>query len=129
MRSGIDVVREFYEATGGGDISRALSLLSPSVRWTEMQGSTYAGTYQGPQAVLEGVFARIGSEWEGFRFDPDRLIDAGNSVVATGWYSGVYRATGRNLRCRTLHVWDVSAGQVNAFEQFCDTLTMSRVTA
>jgi ketosteroid isomerase-like protein len=128
MKRSIEVVGEFYEATGSGDIGRALALLSPQVRWTEMQGSTYAGTYTGPQAVLEGVFTRIGNEWEGFRFEPDRMIEAGDSVIAAGWYSGLYRPSGRTLRCRTLHLWDVSSGVVMGFEQFCDTLTMSRVT-
>ena len=42
-----------------------------------MAGFPYAGTYHGPDAVVENVFARIGSEWDGFRFDLDEVVDGG----------------------------------------------------
>jgi ketosteroid isomerase-like protein len=127
MVKGIDIVKAFYAAAASGDTEGMVRQLAADVQWTEMQGSPYGGTYRGAPAILQGVFARLGSEWENFAFNADRFHDAGDSVVASGWYTGAYRATGKPLRCRTLHVWDVRDGRIVAFEQFCDTGIMGLV--
>jgi uncharacterized protein len=126
MKRAIDVVRAFYDAAESGRVEELPRLLDPGVRWTEMEGSVYGGTYHGPDAVLSGVFARLGSEWQGYAFHLERLHDAGDSVAASGHYTGTYLKTGKPMRCRTLHVWDVRDGKIVGFEQFCDTLLMSR---
>jgi len=126
-KTALEVVESFYAAASIGDVTEMARQLALGIRWTEMEGTPYGGTYLGPEAVLSGVFAPLGSEWENFTFTPERFHDAGNSVAAAGWYTGVFRKTGKALRCRSLHVWDVREGKVIAFEQFCDSLVMSRV--
>jgi uncharacterized protein len=81
------------------------------------------------EAIFSGVFAKLAAEWEDFAFTPERFHDAGDSVAAAGWYTAVYRKTGKKLRCRSLHVWDVRGGKVVGFEQFCDSHVMSKVLA
>lgn len=127
MRSALEVVKAFYAAAAAGNGPVMAEQLALDVTWIEMQGTPYGGTYKGPEAVFSGVFARLADEWENFQFMPERFHDAGDSVAASGWYTGRFRKTGKPLRCRTLHVWDVSGAQVKRFEQFCDTLIMSRV--
>lgn len=126
MKRAIDVVKAFYDAAESGRIDELPKLLAPDVCWIEMEGSAYGGTYRGPEAVMAGVFGRLGSEWQGFAFHRDRLLDAGDSVVASGHYSGTYLKTGKPMRCRTLHLWEVRDGKIVGFEQFCDTRLMSR---
>jgi uncharacterized protein len=123
--SNADVVRSFYEAVEGGNLTAALDLLSPDVAWTEMAGFPYAGTYHGPEAVVESVFARLGSEWDGFRFDLDQVVDGGDTIVGVGTYAATYAATGRSMRARVAHVWSLRDGKVTAFEQFTDTLKVA----
>lgn len=127
MRSALEVVKAFYGAAATGNGAGMSEQLAPDVRWIEMEGTPYAGTYTGPAAVFAGVFGRLESEWENFQCTPERFHDAGASVAVSGWYTGKFRKTGKPLRCRVLHVWDVSGGKVTRFEQFCDTLIMSRV--
>jgi uncharacterized protein len=114
-------VREAYDAFARGDVPAVLALLDPSIEWTEATGFPYGGTYRGPQAVLEGVFMRLGGEWDGFTVAPDAFHDAGDTIVARGWYSGAFRATGKTFRARFAHVWTLRNGQAVEFEQFADT--------
>jgi ketosteroid isomerase-like protein len=123
--SNIDVVRGFYEAVERGDLDAALADVAPDCAWTEADGFPYAGTFHGPEGVREHVFTRIGSDWDGFRFDVDDVLDAGDAVVGTGTYSGTFKATGRSMRARVAHVWKLRDGQVVSFEQFVDTLRVA----
>ena len=92
--SNLKLVQSVYDAFGKGDIPTVLGSLSPEVQWTEAEGFPYGGTYVGPDAVLEGVFMRLGTEWEGFSAVPEEFIDGGETVVALGKYGGTYKAVG-----------------------------------
>ena len=72
--SNADVVRSFYEGIEGGNLPAALDLLAPDVAWTEMAGFPYAGTYHG-RTPSSRTCSRIGSEWDGFRFDLDEVVE------------------------------------------------------
>jgi ketosteroid isomerase-like protein len=124
-----DIVRGFYEAVEGGDLAGGLALLAPDCSWTEMDGLASGGTYHGPDEVREGVFFRIGSEWDGFRLTVDDVLDTGDSVVAVGTYAGTCKATGRELEARVVHVFDVNDGAIAAFEQFTDTARIAAAKA
>lgn len=124
-----EIVQTFYDSVGGGDLEQALGLLSPDCAWTEMDGFPYGGTHIGPDGVRDNVFARLGGEWEGFAFDLDEVLDAGGTVVGVGTYSGTYKATGRPMRARVVHVWRLRDGKAVAFEQFADTLRVAEATA
>lgn len=118
----VAVVRAMYDAFARGDVDAVLERLDPAVRWTEADGFPYAGTYEGPEAVLEGVFARLGAEWEGFRAVPEELIDGGDTVVAVGEYGGTYQETGRTFTAPFAHILRLENGKVVRFRQFTDTV-------
>lgn len=116
-----DIVRDHYAASDRGDIEGMLAPLAADVSWTEAAGFPYAGTYVGPQAVLENVFARIQADWEGFTLAIDEVIDGGDTVVGLGTYSGTHRVTGRPFTARVAHVWRLAGGEVVQFEQVVDS--------
>jgi ketosteroid isomerase-like protein len=126
MRSNIDIVRDHYAASARGDIAAMMADVSPDVVWTEMEGFPCAGTWVGPQQVIDNVFAVLGSTWEGYQFTLERLIDGGESIVGVGEYSGIYRRTGKSMRARVAHVWRLEADRIARFEQFTDTLLLAR---
>lgn len=49
--------------------------MSENVEWNEAQHFTYStgGPFVGPQAVLNGVVARIGQDFDGFTVDVGRV--------------------------------------------------------
>ncbi len=124
-----DIVRSFYGAVEGGDLAGGLAMLTPDCAWTEMEGLAPGGTYHGPDEVREGIFFRIGGEWDGFRLTVDDVLDAGETVVAVGTYAGTCKATGRTLEARVVHVFRVHDGAIAAFEQFADTARIAAAKA
>ena len=122
----LDVVHSIYAAFASGDMPGVLAALAADVRWTEAEGFPYGGTYVGPNAVLEGVFMRLGTEWEGFACVPERFVAEGQTVVALGQYSGRYNATGKRFVAPFVHVWELEDGKVARFRQHTDTAVVRR---
>ena len=124
--STLDSVKAVYQAFGEGNIPSVLGFLSPEIDWTEAEGFPYGGTYHGPRAVLEGVFMRLGSEWNGFAAVAHEFVDGGDTVVALGVYSGTYKKTGKSFEANFAHVWKVQDGKAIRFVQYVDTLLVHR---
>lgn len=124
--SNLEVVQELYEAFGRGDVPAVLERLSPEIEWHEAEGFPYGGTYRGHDEVLEGVFARLDSEWDDFRVAPERFVDGDDVIVALGEYSGTYLETGRDFRAPFAHVWDVDGGRAVRFQQHTDTAVVQQ---
>ena len=126
----VALVRGIYEAFGAGDVPAVLGAMSGDIVWNEAENFPLAdrNPYVGPQAILEGVFARLGSDWEGFAVDPQDYLDAGDSVVVLGRYRGTCRATGKPVDAQLVHVWRIEDGKAKAFQQLTDTLQFARAT-
>ncbi|MEU7143409.1 nuclear transport factor 2 family protein [Nocardia sp. NPDC046473] len=122
MNPDLEVITAHYAASDRGDLPGMLAPLAADVAWTEMAGFPYAGTYIGPDAVRDNVFARIAAEWDGYTAAVDEIAGAGTGIViGIGNYSGTFRATGNWMTARFVHVWRLSAATVVRFEQFTDT--------
>src|SRR6184192_4078880 len=98
MRTNIDIVSAHYAASARGNIAEMMLDVSPQVRWTEMAGFPCAGTWVGPKAVVDNVFAVLGRDWIGYRFELQNLIDGGDHVIGVGTYHGSHRATGKEMQ-------------------------------
>jgi len=122
----LNAVKAVYDGFAKGDIPAVLELLSKEIEWTEAEGFPYGGTYHGTRAVLEGVFMRLGSEWDGYAAVPEEFVDGGETVVVLGEYSGKYKKTGKSFRAKFAHVWRVQDGKAIRFTQYTDTLLADR---
>jgi ketosteroid isomerase-like protein len=122
MKNNLGIIQAHYAASARQDTAAMMADVSPDVRWTEMAGFPCAGTWVGPQQVIDNVFAVLGSAWQGYQFKLESLIDGGDRIVATGNYHGSYRATGKSMVARVAHVWQLEQGKIVKFEQFTDTL-------
>jgi ketosteroid isomerase-like protein len=129
MTHNADLIRNTYDAFARGDIATVLALLDPKVEWTEAAGFPYAGTYRGPEAVLAEVLIRLGTEWDDFEAVPDRIAADDGIVIATGTYSGTFKATGRSFAARFAHAWEMRDGKVVRFEQIADTAKVQEALA
>jgi ketosteroid isomerase-like protein len=127
--SNLDSVKSLYQAFAEGDIPSVLGFLSRDIEWTEAEGFPYGGTYHGPQSVLMDVFMRLGTEWEGFASVPDEFIDGGDTIVALGKYSGMYKKTGKSFQANFAHVWKMQDGKAIRFIQYVDTLLVNRAVS
>ena len=124
----VAVIKGIYDAFGAGDVAGVLGAMSPDIVWYEAENFPYAdrNPYVGPQAVAEGVFGRCMIEWDGFNVQMTDLIDGGDRVVALGRYGGAYKASGGAMNPQAAHVWTLKDGKAVAFQQYIDTLAVSR---
>jgi len=117
-------VRSLYEASARGDLDTVVAAMADDIEWSEAEGNPwYLGhPFVGPQQVIEGVLAKLGTEYEDFRIDVHRLLADGDTVVALGRYHATsHRATGKPLDAQFVHVWDVRDGKLVRFQQYTDT--------
>jgi ketosteroid isomerase-like protein len=123
-----EMVRSLYEAFGRGDVPTVLGAMDPRIEWNEAENFPYAdkNPYVGPQAILEGVFMRLGGEWDGFSVALEEVLDAGDTVVALGRYGGAYKKTGTSIHAQFAHVWRLRGGKIVKFQQYTDTLQAAR---
>ena len=131
MSENVELARKAYDAFSKGDIDTVLAMFDPAIEWREAEGNPYqpsGAPWIGPQAVVENLFVKLGSEWDGFAAVPEELLDAGDTVVALGRYRGACRATGRIIHAQMAHVWRVRDGKAAAFQQYADTLQFARAT-
>lgn len=114
------LVQQAYADFAAGDVPAFLAILDPHVTWTDAEGYPYAGTYVGPDALVQGLIARIGAEWDDYAVVPNAFVADGDRVVVLGDYSGTYKATGRSVEVPFAHVWQLIDGRVVRFRQFTD---------
>ncbi|HEY7786342.1 MAG TPA: nuclear transport factor 2 family protein [Pyrinomonadaceae bacterium] len=119
----VDRVRNMYAAFGKGDIATVLGSLDPQVQWWEAENFIYAdgNPYVGPNAVLEGVFMPLGTEWEGFAVGPENVLDAGDVIIGYGYYSGTYKESGAHVRAQFAHFFTFEGDKIVKFQQYTDT--------
>ena len=118
------VIDGLYKSFAKGDIPNALATMDANIVWNEAENFPYAdkNPYIGPEAVLNGVFARIGGEWEYWNLTDIQLHEmSGNRVLATLRYKAKHKTTGKTIDSQTAHLFTLKDGKITAFQQFTDT--------
>jgi ketosteroid isomerase-like protein len=126
MTSNLDLIRATYEGSSEENGRNLMTVLHPDVEWTEAEGFPYAGTYVGVDALMAGVFARLGGEWIDYRADVHTYLADGDRVAAFGVYSGTYKATGKSMRADFAHLYEVREGKVRRMIQYVDTAKVAK---
>lgn len=128
----LTIIDGIYQAFSTGDIPSVLGALDPQVEWNEAEGNALAdgNPYIGPDAVLQGVFMRIGAEHEYFNVKDIQLHEmVGNQVLATLRYDAKRKDTGTLIDAQVAHLWTLQDGKVTAFQQYVDTKQLADAAA
>jgi len=127
----VSIVQSDYSAFAAGDVESVLATFDPNIVWNEAENFPYAdgNPYVGGEAIVNGVFARLGEEWDGFHLTDLKFHDmSSNMVLVTGRYKGTYKKTGKAMDVQMAHLWTLNNGKVVAFQQFADTKGVANVT-
>ena len=117
MNHALNLVKSFYESE-----DNLFTGLSDDIEWHESEGLPYGGIYRGKDALMQGVFSHIMSDWEDFAAAPYEFLQAGeDKIVSLGYYSGKFKKTGKTLKAKFAHVYTIEGGKVVKFEQFGDS--------
>jgi uncharacterized protein len=109
-----------YEAFNRGDIEAALAPLDPEIAWhTWIVPGPGGATYTGHAGVRE-LWSEARNVFGDFRNEPERLIDAGDRVVAFVRVCGVGKGSGIEVETRIAHVLTFLEGKVVRVESYGD---------
>ena len=121
----IQVINALYNGFSTGDMPSVLGLMDPKIEWNEAESNSLAvgNPYIGPDAILEGVFARLGANHEHFGLQEVKVHGmSDNMVLATLRYDAKVKATGKSYNAQAAHLWTLNdEGKITAFQQYVDT--------
>ncbi|MEQ9886906.1 nuclear transport factor 2 family protein [Pectobacterium zantedeschiae] len=121
MPTNLDIIKATYEGSSAENGKNLLAVLAADATWTEAAGFPYAGTYVGPQQIVEGVFHRLGTEWKDYQAKVHTYLADGDRVAAFGVYSGTYLKTGKSMTATFAHLYHLQDGKIVKMEQYVDS--------
>ncbi|KMM75991.1 ketosteroid isomerase [Xanthomonas sp. NCPPB 1128] len=126
MTDNRELIRRTYEGSSEENGRQLLAVLSPDIEWTEAEGFPYAGTYVGVEALMQGVFHRLATEWDDYKASVHTYLADGERVAAFGVYSGTYKATGKSMTAHFAHLYELRDGRILRMQQYVDSAMVRR---
>lgn len=123
----MELIANLYKSFQAGDIPSVLTAMDPNIEWNEAEGNKYAegNPHVGPDAVLKGIFERIGAEHDYFKVTNVELHEmSNNQVLATLRYDAKWKE-GEKYNVQAVHLWTLSNGKITGFQQYVDTKTIA----
>jgi ketosteroid isomerase-like protein len=127
MMSNLDLVKSAYDFFAAGKVPAVLKMFASDVVWLQCPGFPWIegdGNFTGAEAIVKNVFAPIPKQYDGFVIDVVDFIDGGDKVVMEGYYTGVYKATGKAFRANAAHIWTIKDGKAARIFQCVDVATI-----
>jgi ketosteroid isomerase-like protein len=111
----IETLKRGYDALNRGDLSVVLELLDPDIAWHEPAPSPEAGAHRGRDSFERFLRGWLES-FDGFRVEPERVVERGDELVAVVRQTGTGRSSGLQVETRLAHVWTVANGKAVRWE-------------
>ncbi|MBV9359121.1 MAG: nuclear transport factor 2 family protein [Chloroflexi bacterium] len=122
----VDLVARGYEDFNRGDIQALTARFSPEIEWIEPGGGNApAGTFRGPAAVANEVFAAVPQNFDEFACTVEDARDEGDTVVVAARFKGKNKS-GSELDTLAEHLWNVRDGKVVRMENRVDQEAWSK---
>jgi ketosteroid isomerase-like protein len=126
------MIERVYQLFADRDFEAVLSHFAADFEWYAADNSPLAdmSPYNGIDAIRTGVFARIEAGFESLAVVADEIFEAeGGKVVVLGYYHGKFRGKADGFRTQVAHIWTLRDGRAVKFQQYLDTLKVSRDAA
>ena len=122
MTDKVKLIKDCFDAFARGDAGYIVARVSNDVDWrgTETTEIPYAGTYKGPQGVGQ-FFSRMAEALDVKTWQPERVIAAGDGVLATGCWSAAVKSTGRTFATQWAMVFGFQGDKIASFHVYEDT--------
>jgi uncharacterized protein len=120
-QSGIHVVQELYRVALAGQEETIAQLVIPDMVWEILESFPHGGIYAGIPAIFGQFLPKLQADFHDWHAQPDELIDAGDTIVALGHYSGTLKTNGVHIVAPFCHIWTLKNGKIARLRQFADT--------
>ena len=119
----VDTIKSLYDMFSKGNVPEVLALMDKNIVWNEAESYSLAdgNPYIGPEAVLNGVFARIGDRYESFSLKDIKLHEMSNNQVLSTLYYVITTKNGKTYTVQAAHHWTLKDGKIVGFQQYADT--------
>jgi ketosteroid isomerase-like protein len=120
----LENLKNGYQDFATGNMEGVVSLWQQDIEWrtgTAMPYINADGIYKGAEAIVGGVFAHIPAYFNNFNIEISDFIDAGDKIVMVGYYTGTWKATGKEFKANAVNVWTFKNGKVSHFFEAADT--------
>lgn len=116
-------VRTLYDAFARGDVQLCIALLDPQIEWTAAENFLYAdhSPYVGIDAVRKLLFERLPADWDGFSSSAGEVLGGGDLVIASGRFTGRFKANGASIDAQFVQVFQFKDGKIAKCQMYTDT--------
>ncbi len=125
MASNAAIIQQLYQHFSERNLEAIKGLFHSDIEWKQMDGFPNGGTYTGFEAILKNVFQGFSDNWTGWKAEVVEYLDAGDSILAVGYYEGTYNQSGKYTKAAFIHRYDLKDGLVIRFSQYTDTRLIS----
>lgn len=126
--SNIELVKKFYALFREDDRQGYLSLCDDGIVWHTKEGMPAGGRYVSKRAAFEEYFPKMLANFTQFHATAEEYLDAGDSVIVLGKYSGSSKA-GRKFEAPFAHIFSIKASKIVSFRQYTDTALIRQAMA
>ena len=128
IEENVQVVKDFFAATGSGDRRRLLSLCAEDIEWI-VPGEDWplAGTHRG-HAGLGNLLHKANETVETSYPEPPEFIAQGDRVLVVGFATGRIKATNRTFEDHWVFDITVRNGKLTNIREYIDTQALARAS-
>src|SRR6202034_3658484 len=124
----VQIVKDFFAATGSGDKQRLLSLVAEDIEWI-VPGEDWplAGTHRG-HTGLAVVLQKASEEVEMTYPEPPEFVAQGDRVLVVGVATGKIKATNKTFEDHWVFAITVRNGKLTNIREYIDTQALARAS-
>jgi len=117
----LDTVEKAYELFGKGDIDSLRLLMDDEISFITYGDYSHAGSYVGPDEVIDKNFSVLAQNIPTLSITPTRLWESEGTIFVR------VELTDGELKTDSIHVWTLEGEKLKTFEAFEDTQTVAKM--
>lgn len=118
-KSNLEIIQKFYELFKNQE-TNFHDFCHDEIEWITSDGMPDGGVFHGIEAVFEGYFPKMLSNFKEFYAIPESFLDMKDHVMVTGKYHGI-SIKNKSFDVPFSHVYLVQENKIIQFRQFTDT--------
>jgi ketosteroid isomerase-like protein len=117
----LEIVEKAYDLFGKGDMDSLRALMDDKISFITYGDYSHAGSYVGPDEVIEKNFSVLAQNIPTLSITPIKLWESGGTIFVR------VEATDGDIKSDSIHVWTLEGEKLKTFEAFEDTQTIAKM--